>query len=132
MTRELRIGDGVVGPVAPAVRAYEVSGVNVVDKWFGYRRATRTKPKMGDRRDSQLGAIRPDRWPSSYTTELLELLHVLTEVVALEPLQAELLDEVVVSPLLGVSDLTAADVLPVAEVARKAEWSPAAQGRLDI
>lgn len=132
VSRELRVGDGVVGPVAPAVRAYEVSGVNVLDKWFGYRRATRVKPKMGDRRDSQLEAIRPERWPSAYTTELLELLHVLTEVVELEREQATLLDEIVVGPLLGVEDLTAGDVLPVAKAARKPERLAVTQDRLDV
>lgn len=129
---ELHVGDGVVGPVTPQVRGYEVSGVNVLDKWFGYRRATRVKPKMGDRRDSRLETIRPERWPSVYTTELLELLHVLAEVVALEPEQAALLDEVVAGPLLGVRDLTSAEVLPVPTVARKPGWRPAAQERLDL
>ena len=132
-TQELRIGDAaVVGPVAPEVRAYEISGVNVIDKWFGYRRATRVKPKMGDRRDSQLQALRPESWPSTYTTELLELLHVLTEVVALEPEQQGLLEAVVSRPRIGVADLTDAGVLPVAKEARRVTHAGAAQGALDV
>jgi len=44
-TRTLTIGEGRIAPVAPEVVAYEVSGMNVLRKWFGYRRATRPDRK---------------------------------------------------------------------------------------
>ncbi|MGA5438041.1 type ISP restriction/modification enzyme [Streptomyces griseoincarnatus] len=37
-TQDLRVGSGRISPVPRTVREYEVSGMNVLDKWFGYRR----------------------------------------------------------------------------------------------
>lgn len=37
-TQELRVGAGVVAPVPQAVWEYQVSGMRVVRKWFGYRK----------------------------------------------------------------------------------------------
>lgn len=127
-TRELRIGDGVVAPVDPRVVAYEVSGMNVLRKWFGYRRATRPQAR-GDQ--SPLDDVRPTTWPSEYTTDLLNLLNVLTLLVEVEPTQADLLDRVMSSPRVAVADLTDAGVLPVPESARtlpkKSKEDPAEQ-----
>jgi hypothetical protein len=44
---------------------------------------------------------------------------VLTLVVDLEPVQADLLERVLAGPLVTVDDLTAAGVLPVPDEARK-------------
>jgi len=41
---------------------------------------------MGDRRKpSPLSDVQPDHWLPEYTTDLIDLLHVLTALVALEP-----------------------------------------------
>ena len=114
-TRELHIGDGVIAPVDPRVAAYEVSGMNVVRKWFGYRRATRPQAR-GDQ--SPLDDTRPTSWPPEYTSDLLDLLNVLTLLVEMEPEQAQLLEAVMTGPRITVEDLTAAEVLPVPEDAR--------------
>src|SRR5690606_15339638 len=79
----LKFGTGRIDNVSPAVRAYEVSGKTVLDQWWSYRRADRSKPPMGDRRPpSPLQDIQPTDWPSEYTTELLNVLRVLTRLVA--------------------------------------------------
>jgi len=114
--RELHIGGGVIGPVDPRVVAYEVSGMNVLRKWFGYRRATRPQTR-GEQ--SPLDDIRPTTWSTEYTTDLLNLLNVLTPVVDLEPEQEALLEKVLAGPLVTVNNLTEAGVLPVPEEARK-------------
>ncbi|MDQ1249058.1 MAG: hypothetical protein QG597_3432 [Actinomycetota bacterium] len=62
--------------------------------------------------------MRPTTWPTEYTTDLLDLLNVLTLVVEAEPAQAALLDRVMVGPRITVSDLTAEGVLPVPEASR--------------
>ena len=81
--------------------AYEVSGKQVLTQWFSYRRRTRERPQIGDRRPpSPLGDIQPDAWPAEYTTELLNLLNVLGRLVALEPAQASLLERICVGPTL--------------------------------
>jgi hypothetical protein len=105
--RELKIGNGVIAPVAPEVWAYEVSGKPVLRQWFSYRRKYREKPQFGDRRPpSPLGEIQPDHWLSEYTTELLNVINVLGLLVKLEPKQAALLDEIVDGPLIPASKIT--------------------------
>jgi Type ISP C-terminal specificity domain len=98
----LVIGKGFVDNVRPAIRNYEISGKNVLDQWFSYRRRDRAKPMIGDRRPpSLLEKIQPDGWPAEYTEDLLNLLNVLGRLVALEPRQAALLDRIVAGPLVA-------------------------------
>ena len=99
--QKLIIGTGYIANVSPAVWAYDVSGKNVLRQWWSYRRADRSKPPMGDKRPpSPLSDIQPDVWLPEYTTELLNVLRVLTRLVALEPAQADLLARVVAAPTL--------------------------------
>lgn len=112
----LRFGTGRIENVSPAVRAYEVSGKTVLDQWWSYRRADRSKPPMGDKRPpSPLQDIQPTDWPSDYTTELLSVLRVLTRLVALEPAQNELLARIVDGPTLDADDLMGAGALSEAD-----------------
>jgi hypothetical protein len=100
-TRRLAIGKGFIDNVAPEVWAYEVSGKNVLRQWFSYRKRDRSRPIIGDRRPpSPLDAIQPDHWPDEYTGDLLNLLHVLGRLVALEASQADLLERVCAAPLI--------------------------------
>ena len=64
-------------------------------QWFSSRRRDRSRPVIGDRRPpSALGRIQPDGWLAEYTTELMNVLHVLGRLVALEPRQAALLSRI--------------------------------------
>jgi hypothetical protein len=100
----LLIGKGYVENVSPAMRAYEVSGKNVLDQWFSYRRRDRTKPLIGDKRPpSPLEKIQPDGWLAEYTEDLLNLLNVLSRLVALESRQADLLARIVAGPLVALN-----------------------------
>ncbi|SNR83240.1 type ISP restriction/modification enzyme [Blastococcus mobilis] len=110
VTQVLSVGTGRIGPVSPAVWDYQVSGMHVLRKWFGYRRATRPKTR-GEQ--SALDDLRPISWPAAYTTDLLELLEALTLVTEMEPEQAQVLDRVMAGPRISVATLTAAGVLPV-------------------
>ena len=102
--RRLGIGKGFIDNVTPATRNYEISGKNVLDQWFSYRRRDRTKPMIGDRRPpSPLEKIQPDGWLAEYTEDLLNLLNVLGRLIALEPRQADLLDRIVAGPLVAVA-----------------------------
>jgi hypothetical protein len=81
---------------------YEVSGKRVLIQWFSYRKKNRQRPNIGDRRPpSNLGDIQPDHWLAEYTTELLNVLHVLALLVELEPAQAKLLEEICEGPTIG-------------------------------
>ncbi len=111
--QRLRVGTGCVEPVPPAVWAYEVSGKQVLTQWFSYRRKTRERPMIGDRRKpSPLGDIQPDTWPAEYTTELLNVLNVLGLLVALEPQADDLLARLCAGPLIDEASLRAAGALP--------------------
>ena len=110
--RRLHIGKGYIDNVPPEVWAYEVSGMNVLRQWFSYRKRDRKRPIIGDRRQpSPLGDIQPDHWPHEYTPDLLDLLNVLGRIVALEPQQAKLLEEILSGPLIDHATLTAAGAL---------------------
>ena len=113
-TATLIVGAGRISPVRPEVWAYEISGMRVVKRWFDYRK----KNPIG-RRSTPLDDIHTEEWPAEFTTELLQLLHVLTLCVDLEPDQADLLERICSGPLITVSDLEKANVFPVPASARK-------------
>lgn len=97
--RRLMIGRGFIDNVPPAVWHYEVSGKRILSQWFSYRKKSRERPIIGDRRPpSKLGDIQPDHWLAEYTTELLNVLHVLALLVEIEPDQAKLLEAICEGP----------------------------------
>ena len=110
--QRLKIGKGYVEKVTPEMWSYEVSGKQVLREWFSDRRRNRTKPVIGDKRPpSPLDSIQPDRWLPEYTDDLLDLLHVLGRLIALEPRQADLLGRICDNPLLSADELRNAGAL---------------------
>ena len=104
----LWIGDGFIDHVSRAVWEYEVSGKQVLVQWFSYRRLDRSRPIIGDRRQpSPLEKIQPDGWLADYTTELMNVLHVLGRLVAIESRQADLLNRICDGRLLNADSLRA-------------------------
>ncbi len=99
-TRTLRVGEGVFAPVEPEVYEFEVSGLKVVQSWLKYRMKNRA-----GRKSSPLDDIRPARWTSAFTTELLELLWVLEVTVAAYPEQESLLKAIVEGACFQADDL---------------------------
>ena len=117
--KRLRIGAGFVENVPAAVWTYEVSGKQVLTQWFSYRKKNRERPIIGDRRPpSKLGEIQPDHWLAEYTTELLNVLHVLGRLVELEPAQADLLERIGAGPTIGGEELAAAGAFVIPEARR--------------
>lgn len=130
-TQQLRVGTGFVQNVTSRMWAYDVSGVNVLGKWFSYRRRTRDRPVIGGRRVSPLQEIQAEAWQPEYTSELIDLLNVPGLLADLEAQQAELLDRIVEGPQITVTDLTEAGVLPVPDDARKPSKKSAPQNTTD-
>ena len=133
--QRLRVGAGFIDNVPAAVWRYEVSGKQVLTQWFSYRRKTRERPLIGDRRPpSPLGDIQPDAWPAEYTTELLNVLNVLRLLVDLEPAQGVLLERVCSGQLFDAPTLLAkgafASAAGVQRRARQGDTS-GATGRLE-
>ncbi|WP_328497323.1 DNA methyltransferase [Streptomyces sp. NBC_00414] len=96
----LHIDEGRISPVPPEAWDFEVGGVRVLDQWFGTRI---TRPEPGT-----LEAIRPTTWPQPWTSDLLELVTIMTLLSELRAQQAELTAK---SPITA-ADLTKAGILP--------------------
>ncbi len=104
--RRLQVGSGFVENVSPEMWAYNTSGMGVLTQWFSYRRANRERPLIGDKRPpSRLEKIRPDRWLPEYTTDLLDMLHVLGQLIDLETMQAVALEAICSGPIVAVTVL---------------------------
>ena len=99
----LIIGDGEFAPVRREVWEYTVGGRNVLRSWFNYR-----KKDPGGKKTSPLDHLSPRRWDPDWTTEAIDLLTVLTRLIALEPAQADLLARIIAGQLLSADDLHAA------------------------
>jgi len=112
--QRLLVGGGYVENVPAAIWSYEVSGKQVLSQWFSYRKRNREKPPMGDKRPpSELCKIQPESWLAEYTTELLNVLHVLGRLVELEEPQAELLVKICSGSILPAADMRANEALSV-------------------
>ena len=110
----LLVGEGFVDNVPPEVWQYEVSGKQVLVHWFSYRKRDRTRAVIGERRPpSPLENIQPDHWLAEYTTELLNVLHILGRLVALEARQADLLTRICDGPLISADALRTAGAFDV-------------------
>ena len=111
-TQTLRVGEGAFAPVSLDVWAFSVSGLKVVSSWLAYR----MKGGAG-KKSSPLDKIRPERWNSQLTEELLHLLWVLEATIALFPALAGHLHAVVEGPLFTAGEMptpTAAERRPPA------------------
>jgi hypothetical protein len=111
----LRVGSGVVHPVAPEVFKYQVGGKAVVSKWLDFRMRRPRHRKV----TSPLDEINSTRWTAEFDDQLLEVLEVIRRCVALEPAQRELLEEICAGPVVTVRDLEREGVFPVPASARK-------------
>lgn len=106
--QRLHVGDGFIDNVPAAVWEYEVSGKQVLLHWFSYRKKDRTRTTIGERRPpSSLESIHSDQWLAEYTSELLNVLHILGRLVTLEPHQADLLQHICDGPIITVDALQA-------------------------
>ncbi|MFI1584794.1 type ISP restriction/modification enzyme [Embleya sp. NPDC020630] len=114
-TETLHVGLGEIQPVRAEVWEYRVSGMQVIKKWFGYR-----KKSPAGRRQLQLDHEVSRTWSSRLTTELLELLNVLALLVELEAEQGHTLDLICAAERITNAELTAASVFPVPAHTRKA------------
>jgi len=94
------VGSGRWDDVQLEVTTYTVGGTRVLDSWLGYRLAD---PKK--RSGTALDEINAVQWEPSWSIELTNLLSILTQQVTLEDQMNDLLQDIVVGPLLTRSDL---------------------------
>ncbi|MGK5741540.1 type ISP restriction/modification enzyme [Micromonospora sp. URMC 103] len=124
-TQILGVGTGKWGPVIPEVRAYTVGGSNIIDSWVGYRLA---KPK--GRRNSPLDDVNVASWPGEWSIEFSELLSALTQLVALEPEQEQLLSTILSGPVFSIAELSSAGAVFPSGAADRKPRKPTSAGEV--
>lgn len=90
---------------------FRAGGVRVLETWFE-RRTAPHEP-------GTLEAVGPARWPSAWTSELLELITVLALLAELRPELRALADRLADAALIDAAELREAGVLPVPRAARR-------------
>ncbi|MCL6671326.1 type ISP restriction/modification enzyme [Streptomyces panaciradicis] len=103
----LLLDEGRISPVPPEAWDFEAGGVRVLEHWFTARTAQAER--------GTLSAIRPAGWPQTWTSELLELITVLTLLAELRPQQQEL---TVTSPITA-TELHKTGILPPPETTHR-------------
>ena len=99
-SRELRVGNGRIGPIEPKVWDYEISGLKVLESWLGYRMKN---PK--GRKSSELDEIRPQHWSADMTTTLISLVWILEATINMEPDIENILQAVIKSECFHADEL---------------------------
>lgn len=99
----LRVANGILTGVPEDVWNFEVSGMDVIPKWLGYRMAKPVGRAASS--DSPLDQIRPTSWSREWSTELVEIVAALKETLAMIPAGVALLDEIVSGPLIRADEL---------------------------
>jgi len=102
-TETLVVGSGRISGVPKSVWDFEVSGMQVVKKWLGYRTAKGAGKAASS--NSPLDHIRPGSWPDEWTSELTEVLSALKRTVDLRPQGIALLAQVCAGPLISAQEL---------------------------
>lgn len=104
-SKQLHVGAGRWDHVSADAAAYTVGGSSVLDSWLGYRLA---KPKK--KTTSPLDSINATQWDPAWSSELTNLLSILTQLCQLEDAMADLLIDVIANPILTRTELAALGV----------------------
>ncbi|MGW7574807.1 type ISP restriction/modification enzyme [Streptomyces sp. NPDC054765] len=114
----LLLGGGRISPVPSAAWDFHAGGVRVLQAWLAERTGTAAAgaepPEAGS-----LAALRPANWPQEWTSELLELITVLTLLSELRPRCAALRRQTEEGPQLTAGALRAAGILPAPVAAHR-------------
>ncbi|MGW7227882.1 type ISP restriction/modification enzyme [Streptomyces cyaneofuscatus] len=120
----LVIDDGRISPVPAGAWEFTVSGVRVLELWFGRRAAAAVGavPEGGIPEGTEadgLEVVGARGWTPEWTSELLELITVLALLDGLRPRQEALRARLERAPLISRDELRAAGVLPVPASVRR-------------
>ena len=99
---------GTIANVSDDVFTYSTATMNVLKSWFKYRCRN-----PGSKRTSPLDNLVPESWTTGYTNDLIDMLHVLTLLVAEQPKQSKLLDKICAEEQITRTELEANGALPV-------------------
>lgn len=102
-TATLQVADGILTGLPAAVWAFDVSGMEIIPKWLGYRM---TKPSgRAASSDSPLDHIRPTSWSPEWSTELVEVVAAIKATLAMVPDGVALLEEIIAGPTISTDEL---------------------------
>lgn len=102
----LHVGSGSIAGVTPQVWGYEVTGFEVVRRWFEAR-THRGSGRAAGENATTLDRIRSEEWRDEWYDEALQLLSVLTRSVELHAVQESLLSRILDGALIDAADLPA-------------------------
>lgn len=102
-TGTLHVADGELMGISVKAWEFEVSGMNVLRKWLGYRMSKPTGKAASSK--SPLDHIRPTEWSQEWSTELVEIVAVLQHTLDMMPAGVELLDRIIAGPLIQADEL---------------------------
>ncbi|WP_237523262.1 MULTISPECIES: type ISP restriction/modification enzyme [unclassified Streptomyces] len=115
----LVIGEGRISPVPAEAWEFTVSGVRVLELWFG-RRAAASVGAVPEGADADgLDAVGARGWTPEWTSELLELITVLALLDGVRPRREALAARLAGAARISREELRAAGVLPVPASARR-------------
>lgn len=118
----LRVADGVLDGVSAEVWRFEVSGMEVIPKWLGYRMS---KPAgRAASSASPLDHIRPTSWSHDWSAELIEIVAAIRETLNIVPDGVALLEQIIAGELIAAYELP-----PVPAALRKPPSSKTASGQ---
>lgn len=103
--QSLHVGAGRWDHLTKQAAEYTVGGRKVLDSWLDYRLA---EPK--GRITSPLDEMNATQWDSQWSTELTNLLSILTQLVDLEDQMSDLLTDVIATEIFTREELAAAGV----------------------
>ena len=102
-SQTLQVGDGQLSGVPANIANFEVSGMNVIDKWLGYRTLKGSGRSASS--TNPLDAIRHERWMPEWSAELVQLVATLAEHLRMQLVGADLLEQILGLPLISADEL---------------------------
>lgn len=104
----LLVGHGEIRPVPEHAYGYKVANRNVLERWFRSRARGRN---VAAHQVRSLDDLRDQWWRSETTTELVDVLNVITLLADLDPRQRMLLEEICSGPVISTDELRDAGTL---------------------
>jgi hypothetical protein len=88
----IRVADGVIENVNPAVASFSIGGMSVLKKWLGFRTAAGTGRAATS--DSALDRIRESSWSDSWLSEILEVVDSISQTISAVEIGEGILNEI--------------------------------------
>jgi hypothetical protein len=99
----LKVCDGEFTGISQDVWEFETNGMNVLDKWLGFRTANGTGRAASGK--NPLDKIRPTEWDPTWTVELGEIVESINRTLVLKTKGIAIMDLILAGEMISASDL---------------------------